>query len=141
MSHVTASIGNLPYAVSISTGNHRLASDEPVVMGGGDHGPTPHDLLLSSLASCTLITLKMYAHHKHWPLLALDVELSFIRDEAAEDAVTVERVIALHGPLSDAARDELADLAERTPVTLRLKPGLPIHTVFRQAAAPAMAEA
>ena len=85
MSHVTASIGNLPYAVSISTGNHRLASDEPVVMGGGDHGPTPHDLLLSGLASCTLITLKMYAHHKHWPLLALDVEgaIIFADDRAA----------------------------------------------------------
>lgn len=128
MSHVNASIGSLPYAVTLSTGVHRLTADEPVAMGGSEQGPTPHQLLLSSLAACTSITLKMYAIHQHWPLDGLDVTVAFARDEDDENIVVIDRTIALHGDLNDAQTAELLDLAERTPVTRTIKPGMPVRT-------------
>jgi putative redox protein len=125
MAHAKASIGEAAYAVTIKTGHHELVADEPVSLGGKDAGPAPYDLLLSSLGACTAITLKMYAGRKEWPLQAVHVDLHFTRDG---DQQRIDRVLHLEGALDDAQRARLADIAERTPVTLTLKGGLPINT-------------
>jgi putative redox protein len=122
---VKAEIGATPYAVSIEAGSHRLTADEPGKLGGQDAGPSPFGLLLSSLAACTAITLKMYAERKGWPLESLDVSLTFIRGEQAD---RIERQLDPKGPLDDAQRARLADIAERTPVTLVIKSGVAINT-------------
>lgn len=122
---VKAGIGTTPYAVSIEAGRHRLTADEPVKMGGQDAGPPPFDLLLSALGACTAATLKMYAERKGWPLEALDVSLAFIRGEQGD---RIERQLDPRGPLDEAQRQRLADIAERTPVTLVIKSGVVIDT-------------
>ncbi len=63
------------YKVEFDTGSHRFLADEPVISGGEDAGPTPYDLLLASLAACTVITLQMYAGRKNWQLEDVEVEL------------------------------------------------------------------
>lgn len=125
MAHAKASIGATAYAVTVTTGRHALVADEPASLGGQDAGPAPYDLLLSSLGACTAITLKMYAARKEWPLEAVDVELHFVRED---DRQRIDRVLHLQGALDEAQRARLADIAERTPVTLTLKGGLPINT-------------
>jgi putative redox protein len=120
-----AGIGTTPYAVSIEAGRHRLTADEPVRVGGQDAGPSPFNLLLSALGACTAATLKMYAERKDWPLEALDVSLTFIRGEQGD---RIERQLDPKGPLDEAQRQRLADIAERTPVTLVLKSGIVIDT-------------
>ena len=129
MSHVQARIGDTAYAVSIRAGRHELAADESRSLGGLDTAPGPYDLVLAGLAACTAITLKMYAQRKSWPLAAARVELHLGRDDPA--GARIDRVIELEGELSDEQRSRLADIAERTPVTLTLKGGIAIHTTLR----------
>ena len=56
---------------------HRLNRDEPVDQGGDDAAPTPQELLAASLASCTAVTMEMYADRKGWDLGAVEVECEY----------------------------------------------------------------
>jgi len=127
MAHAKASIGTTNYAVSITAGHHEITADEGVELGGKDVGPAPYDLLCSALCACTAITLRMYAERKKWPLRAVHVDVHFAR-EGEDDAIA--RLLSFEGDLDDEQRARLADIAERTPVTLTLKQGLPITTTL-----------
>lgn len=123
-----AHIGTARYQTSIRTGGdlkHELTADEPERLGGADMGPAPFDLLISALGACTAITLTMYAEKKGWPLRGLHVRLEYLGDETPP---RIERVLTLEGPLVGAQRARLAEVAERTPVTLVIKNGTPVHT-------------
>lgn len=126
-----AHIGATPYAVEIQTGHHRLVADEPKALGGGDTGPPPFGLLVSALGACTAATLKMYAERKGWPLESLDVALRYLKGETGDH---IERVLTPRGPLDAEQRARLADVAERTPVTLAIKGGVAIRTTLADAA-------
>ena len=123
----TAEIGTANYAVAISTGRHALTSDEPPGNGGADKGPSPFELLLSSLGACTIITLRMYAERKGWPLEGARIELAYHAGEPA----AVDRMVTLIGGLDDAQRQRLGEIAEKTPVTRALKTGVAIRTTLR----------
>jgi putative redox protein len=53
--------------------NHQLTADEPAEQGGDDDGPSPQELLAASLASCTAVTVEMYAKRKGWDLGPIEV--------------------------------------------------------------------
>lgn len=127
MAHADATIGTTNYVVAIKTGHHELKADESIALGGQDVGPAPYELLCSALCACTAITLRMYAERKQWPLRALHVNVHFKRDG---DEATIERVLKFEGELDNLQRERLADIAERTPVTLTLKEGLRINTTL-----------
>jgi putative redox protein len=73
----------------------------------------------------------MYADRKGWPLAGIDVECTLHRTDGDADADRIERVLSLDGDLDDEQRTRLADIAERTPVTLVVKRGTPVHTTLR----------
>ncbi len=125
MTQALAKIGRgAPYATAIDFGTHALVSDEPAARGGGDTGPAPYELLLGALGSCTAITLRMYADHKGWSVEEIDVAL-FLHGQGA--TLNIERVLTITG--ADAEQSaRLAEIAEKTPVTLTLKRGVPIAT-------------
>ena len=123
MAHARASIGITNYVVAIASGHHRLIGDEPTKLGGQDAGPAPYELLCSALCACTAITLRMYADRKQWLLSAVQVDAHF-----KDGAIT--RVLNFEGELDKEQRTRLADVAERTPVTLTLKQGLSISTTL-----------
>jgi putative redox protein len=125
MAHARAQIGKVHYAVSIDANGHAITADEPKSNGGANAGPAPYELLLAGLGACTAITLRMYADRKEWDLQSLQVELHYVRQE---DQERIERKLRLSGNLSDEQRARIADIAERTPVTLTLKKGLRIIT-------------
>jgi putative redox protein len=127
MAHAKGSIGTTNYAVSITAGHHQLSADEGPELGGKDVGPAPYDLLCSALCACTAITLRMYAERKQWPLHGVHVEVRFKREGKAD---AIARVLRFDGELDDEQRARLADIAERTPVTLTLKKGLVITTTL-----------
>jgi putative redox protein len=110
---VTAHIGSTNYQVHFDDGKHTWLADEPESLGGGDRGPTPVSLLLSSLGACTSVTLKMYAQRKGWPLEEVHVTLNI---ESGEEGSTIDRKITLQGELSDEQRERLLQIANACPV-------------------------
>jgi putative redox protein len=123
--HVT--MGATHYAVDIRAGKHRFVADEPPGGGGGDAGPSPFDLLLSSLGACTAITLRMYCERKQWPLGEIEVHLTY---RWQGETPAVKRTLTLPG-LDETQRARCAEIAEKTPVTRALKRGVTIQTVVR----------
>jgi putative redox protein len=113
------------YRVSLEDGRHTWLGDEPVSAGGGDSGPTPFALLLSSLGACTAITVKMYAERKGWPLEHIDVKLSLA---TSADGSTINRDVSLHGPLDEAQRERLLQIANACPVHKILSRPIAIRT-------------
>jgi putative redox protein len=117
------------YRVELRAGRHRLVADEPTAGGGGDAGPSPFGLLLSSLAACTAMTLRMYAERKGWDLATIEVDVRY--DVAEDGQASIDRTITLAADLPAEQREHLAGIAERTPVTLAVRAGTPITTTVR----------
>ena len=131
MARAHGEIGLEDYKVAIRAGRHDLTADESPALGGADAGPSPYELLLAGLVACTSITLRMYAERKGWPLTGVHVDLLYRVDDGH---ARIERKMTLEGPLDDAQRARLAEITEKTPVTLTLKRGVEIETEFRPAA-------
>ena len=62
---------------TIKVRDHQLTADEPHDLGGEDAGPSPQELLAASLASCTAITMEMYAQRKGWDIGEVEVEVGY----------------------------------------------------------------
>jgi putative redox protein len=116
--------GQGDYAQQIDAGHHRLVADEPPPIGE-DAGPTPYDLLLAALGSCTNMTVRMYADRKGWPLERIRVTLSHSRIHAKDCAECesgngwidqINKTIELSGELDDVQRQRLLHIAEQCPV-------------------------
>jgi len=109
----------------IVAGRHRFRADEPMAAGGDDSGPSPYELLLAGLGTCTSMTLRMYAAQKQWPLERVTVDLKHEKIHAADCAACetkegridqIERTIRIEGPLEPAQRARLLEIADRCPV-------------------------
>ena len=127
---VRAKLGEAPYRVDIAAGGHALVADEHAAQGGADVGPSPFDLVLSGLAACTLITLRMYGERKGWGPLAITTTLRH-RMEGKDHFI--DRKVAVSGAPDEAGLARLRDIVERTPVTLALKGGFAISTELNPA--------
>src|ERR671934_261802 len=113
------------FAQEISIGRHRITADEPITAGGKDTGPSPYDLLLAALGSCTSMTIGMYARRKNWPLQEVIVSLWHSKIHAADCAECetregkidrIEREIQLIGSLNSEQRSKLIEIADMCPV-------------------------
>jgi putative redox protein len=114
---VTAVNGPAPYVVTLEDqrGHHWLA-DEPAEAGGGNAGPSPTLLLLSSLGACTAITVRMFAARKGWPLTGAEVRLEFNPEGSPAEGTDIRRTITLQGNLSPEQRERLLDVANKCPL-------------------------
>ncbi|HIF21044.1 MAG TPA: OsmC family peroxiredoxin [Gemmatimonadetes bacterium] len=126
------------FRTDIRVRQHALVADEPVSVGGEDTGPTPYDLLLAGLGACTSITLEMYAGRKGWPLEQARVRLKHSKihkmdreasGDADEQLDVVDREVELIGPLDEAQRARLMEIADRCPVHRTLEAGVRVRTV------------
>jgi len=103
------------YEHEVEIREHRLIVDEPKDSGGGDQGPTPTELLAASLASCTAITIEMYADRKGWDLGEVVVTADFT--EASGDTPAKFRVdIRSPAELTDEQRERILTIAHKCPV-------------------------
>ncbi len=113
------------YRVRILVRGHQWRADEPLEVGD-DTGPNPYELVLSALAACKAITVRMYAQRKGWPLEGIEVRLS-IRKVHARDCADcesepsakvdiIETELRFRGDLSPEQLARLAQIADRCPV-------------------------
>jgi putative redox protein len=128
--------GERGYAQHISTtAGHELASDEPERRGGTNTGAAPFDLMLGSLGACTAITMRMYGDRKQWTLGAIEVKLRLVKE--GEEPMRIERKISVSEAIDGEQQAKLLEIADKTPVTRALAPGVPIQTVFETSTQPA----
>lgn len=125
---VHADLGETPYAVAIAAGHHRLTADEPKGLGGGDVGASPFGYVLSGLGACSAITLRMYCEHKAWPPVGVHVALTL---RIIDGQRVIERVVSFDDGLDESQVQRLAEVVEKTPVTLALKAGMTINTTIK----------
>lgn len=136
---VLVSGGSSGLAVRVEAGGHLLAGDEPLGLGGTATGPSPYDFLLAALGSCTVMTLRLYADRKGWPLQGVAVRLRHGRVHAADcaDCETtghagkidvIDRDIELLGELDGEQRQRLLEIADRCPVHRTLTNEIKIRT-------------
>jgi putative redox protein len=113
------------YRQTVRCGRHSMLADERPAHGGADAGPTPFEYLLSALGSCTSITLRMYAERKRWNLGTVTVSLTI---HQAPEGNRVERRVTLSAAVTTEQASKLAEICEKTPVTLALKAATRIST-------------
>ena len=94
---------------------HEVLSDEPPDHGGDDTGPNPQELLAASLASCTAITMEMYAERKGWQIGEVVVDVDY--EPAQRGSPTkFEMVVRLPKELPEEQREKLMTVAAKCPV-------------------------
>lgn len=114
---VHVKIGQEAYKTEVQIGKHSLIVDEPEDLKGKDLGPTPYQLLLSSLGTCKAITMRMYADLKEWPLKQIEVFLSAnIEKEGTGQTTNIQVQIKLIGDLDESQRERILKIADRCPI-------------------------
>jgi putative redox protein len=105
--------GKLVHDVAIR--EHRLKADEPRDHGGDDAGPSPQELLAASLASCTAVTMEMYANRKGWEIGEVAVDVTY---EPAQRGSPTKFSMAVRLPkeLPEEQRERLMQIAAKCPV-------------------------
>ncbi len=124
---VRATIGSDRYRTEITTSGKTVIADEPGELGGTDLGPAPGEFLMISLASCTAITLRMYADRKIWPLDKITVEVNL---EKIDDRTIFNREILLEGQLDEEQRKRLLQIANACPVHKTLTNPIEIRSLL-----------
>lgn len=135
MSQITAELTS-GMEVRLSNGRHNWNADEPVDAGGTDTGPNPYDLLLSSLAACTCLTISLYCRHKGMDLHSIRAAYNFsnvhaddCKDCEETDKGYIQMItsnVYIAGDFDDAQRKRLAQIVERCPVHKTLANGVRI---------------
>ena len=125
------------FAQQVKIDSHELYADEPASYGGTDTGPSPYDLLLAALGSCTSMTIGLYARKQIWPLESITVSLRHSKIHAidCEECETkegridrIELDIQLTGSLTDEQRTKLIEIAGKCPVHQTLTSEINIKT-------------
>lgn len=133
----------IPYKVSVTMSekylcsavarNHHVMADEPIEVGGTDMAQSPNELLLSSLGSCTAITMKMYAERKGWSFTQLHIELTLVTESSPNGKIsTINRIIDCAGNFGEKEKERLLHIAEQCPVSKILSGTIHIHSILKE---------
>ncbi|HWB28605.1 MAG TPA: (4Fe-4S)-binding protein [Chitinophagaceae bacterium] len=117
------------YQCTIEWRNGKFVADEPVKSGGLDTGPDPYTLLLSSLATCTLVTLRMYIDRKEWDIPHITVKANMFQTTKDDKLVTViDRDINFLQQIPDEQRERLTEIAKACPISKILQGEINVRT-------------
>jgi putative redox protein len=126
---VSGEIGQEKYRCSITWRNGKLIADEPESAGGKDLGPDPYSLMLSSVVSCILITLRMYIDRKGWDIPAISVASNLFQNVKDDKTVTIiDEDIKFLSPVTDEQREKLMSIAKACPISKILQGEINIRT-------------
>jgi putative redox protein len=122
---ITATIGKDHYKTEITTESHTIIADEPDEVQGSNLGPSPTEYLGVALASCTAITLRMYADRKAWLVDKIHVHITITKEV---DKTIFNREVVLEGALNEEQRQRLLQIANACPVHKILTHPIEINT-------------
>jgi putative redox protein len=121
----TATIGSDLYRTELQARSHVLVADEPHHVGGKDLGPQPGDFIRMGLASCTAITLRMYANRKNFDVQKIRVSVS---NGPMTDKTSFQTDIEITGSLTEDQRTRMMQIAKLCPVHKTLTHPIEIAT-------------
>jgi len=126
---VHGTISTEKYQCTIEWRNGKFIADEPVISGGNDTGPDPYTLLLSSLASCTLVTMRMYIDRKGWTIPEIAVNVNMYKETKDEKTTTiVDRDIIFLNPVEEEQKTRLIEIAKQCPISKILEGDIKVRT-------------
>lgn len=129
---IRGTLGLEKFRTAIHWRNGVLITDEPEKLGGKDLGPDPYTLLLASLVSCTLATIRMYIEHKGLVISEIAVQANMShRVENEGTVMRIERRIEIQHIPDPAVQQRLIQVAENCPVSKILKGNIKITTEFK----------
>ena len=132
--------GTLKHEIEFESNHgHRAVADEPEEHGGTDEGPNPQELLAASLASCSAITMEMYAQRKGWDIGPVEVDCEYAPAERGSPT-RFNLVLRLPEGLTEEQIDRLTTIAAKCPVHRTLDGEVMFHErveLLRGAPAPA----
>ena len=123
-----AKTGRVPYQTIVNSGGHTIITDEPAGQGGMDTGMSPYNLLLASLAGCTVITLRMYINRKMWAVDEIGASLELYK---TEKGTHIESKLSFSGELNDDQKKRLVTIADACPIHKLLVGNIEINTSLR----------
>jgi putative redox protein len=105
--------GNFTHRIEVR--GHQVTADEPTEHGGANEGPSPQELLAVSVASCTAVTMEMYANRKGWDIGQIEVDCEYETPERGSPA-HFNLVLRLPDSLTEEQVDKLRVIAGKCPV-------------------------
>lgn len=100
---------------SVQVRDHQIIVDEASEAGGSDAGPDPQEMLAVSLASCTAITIEMYANRKGWDIGPVEIDVEYSPAERGKPT-KFDLVLRLQDGLSEEQVERLKVIAAKCPV-------------------------
>jgi len=126
---VIATIGTEKYKCTVTWRNGKFIADEPESSGGKDKGPDPTTLLLSSLGTCTLATLRMYIDRKGWNVPNISVSVNLYREiREGKNITVIDRDLNFLSPVTDEQRERMIQIARVCPISKILEGEIHIRT-------------
>jgi len=128
--HANGTLGSENYLMEIKTTNHTVMVDEPESIGGSNQYPNPAQYLLSALASCTAITIKMYADNKKLNVGEINVDVKM--EEVISSGKTIKKIVKavqFENPLEDDQIERLLTIGSKCPISKLLEQ--PIEMEFQ----------
>lgn len=110
---------------------HQFLADEPMEIGGKDMGPSPTDYLCAALASCKVITLRMYARRKQWPLKTIKIKVNLVKGESLPSGNnTFFCELSVTGELNEEQLKRLLEISKACPVQRMLAKPMDVETIM-----------
>jgi osmC family protein len=125
---VKAVLGNEKYYTEVVAGKNTLYVDEPEAKGGANKAFNPLEVLASSLASCTAVTLRMYAENKGWDVDEIKVEVIVDKTDSHPASVFYKEVSFGNTSLSEEQKVRLLKVAEACPIHKILANPIELYT-------------
>jgi putative redox protein len=126
---VIATIGTEKYKCTVTWRHGKFIADEPESSGGKEKGPDPYTLLLSSLGTCTLATLRMYIDRKGWDIPKISVSVNMYQEVRDGKKVTViDRDLNFLSPVTGEQRERMVQIAKVCPISKILEGEVQVRT-------------
>lgn len=125
-----AETGDTRFSISIDVSGFALEGDEPLDMGGGNKAPSPYDYLLAALGSCTVMTMRWYAHQKNWPLDRAEATISHEKRNGQD--VFIKKLRVYGDTLTSEQHTKLLEVAAKCPVQKTLTSDIIVETYWEE---------